>query len=82
MRLIGILAFLLLTLLTQTRIILVLTIRRPLEPERTRAALRWLVAEGQRFGVERIFVEPYLAARLGVFFAGIGISRLPGRPAR
>jgi hypothetical protein len=39
---------------------------RPLEPERTRAALRWLVTEGQQFGVERIFVEPYLAARLGV----------------
>jgi hypothetical protein len=39
---------------------------RPLEPERTRAALHWLVTEGQQFGVERVFVEPYLAARLGV----------------
>ena len=39
---------------------------RPLEPERTRTALRWLVTEGQKFGVERVFVEPYLAARLGV----------------
>jgi hypothetical protein len=39
---------------------------RPLEPERTRAALRWLTTEGQRFGIERIFIEPYLAARLGV----------------
>lgn len=39
---------------------------RPLEMERTRAALRWLTTEGQRAGVERIFIEPYLAARLGV----------------
>ena len=39
---------------------------RPLEPERTRAALRWLVTQGQQYGVERVFIEPYLAARLGV----------------
>jgi hypothetical protein len=39
---------------------------RPLEPERTGAALRWLTTEGQRAGIERIFIEPYLAARLGV----------------
>jgi hypothetical protein len=39
---------------------------RPLEPERTRAALQWLVTEGQQLGVERVFVEPYLAARLVV----------------
>src|SRR5688500_616408 len=39
---------------------------RPLEPERTRTALRWLVNEGRAAGVERVFVEPYLAARLGV----------------
>ena len=39
---------------------------RPLEPERTRAALRWLVTEGPQFGVERVFIEPYLAVRLGV----------------
>jgi hypothetical protein len=39
---------------------------RPLEPQRTAAALRWLTTEGQKFGIERIFVEPYLAARLGV----------------
>lgn len=39
---------------------------RPLDPERTRAALRWLTIEGQRAGIERIFIEPYLAARLGV----------------
>jgi hypothetical protein len=39
---------------------------RPLEPERTRAALRWLTTQGQGAGIERIFVEPYLAKRLGV----------------
>jgi hypothetical protein len=39
---------------------------RPLEPERTRAALGWLVTEEQRFGVEPIFIESYLAIRLGV----------------
>jgi hypothetical protein len=39
---------------------------RPLEPERTRAALNWLVTEGARHGVERVFVEPHLARRLGV----------------
>jgi hypothetical protein len=39
---------------------------RPLEPERTRAALRWLGNQGQSGGVERIFIEPYLSARLGV----------------
>jgi len=39
---------------------------RPLEPSRTKAALQWLVKEGVRFKVERIFIEPYLAARLGV----------------
>jgi hypothetical protein len=39
---------------------------RPLDQERTRVALRWLATEGQALGVERIFIEPYLAARLGV----------------
>ena len=39
---------------------------RPLEPSRTKAALQWLVSEGVRFKVERIFIEPCLAARLGV----------------
>jgi hypothetical protein len=47
---------------------------RPLEPERTRAALRCLVADGQRFGVERIFIEPYLAARLGVSSPVLGFQ--------
>jgi hypothetical protein len=40
--------------------------QRALEPERTRVALRWLANEGQAAGIERIFIEPYLAARLGV----------------
>jgi hypothetical protein len=39
---------------------------RPLEPERTRAALQWLAAQGQQHGIERIFIEPYLAKRFGV----------------
>jgi len=39
---------------------------RPLEPARTAAALRWLADQGQKFGIERIFIEPYLATRLGV----------------
>jgi hypothetical protein len=39
---------------------------RPLEPKRTAVALRWLAEEGQKFGLERIFLEPYLASRLGV----------------
>jgi hypothetical protein len=38
----------------------------PLEPQRTRAALQWLVTEGERFAIERVFIEPYLASRLGV----------------
>jgi len=47
---------------------------RPLELNRTRAALRWLVTEGQKFDVERIFIEPYLAARLGVSSSVIGFQ--------
>jgi hypothetical protein len=39
---------------------------RPLDTERTRAALRWLTTEGPGAGIERIFIEPYLAVRLGV----------------
>ncbi|HEV7319824.1 MAG TPA: hypothetical protein VGO04_14605 [Ensifer sp.] len=38
----------------------------PLEQRRTREALRWLSDEGRGFGVEKIFVEPHLAERLGV----------------
>jgi hypothetical protein len=39
---------------------------RMLEQRRTSAALQWLLSEGARFKVDRIFIEPYLAARLGV----------------
>jgi hypothetical protein len=39
---------------------------RRLDANRTREALRWIVTAGQPFGVERVFIEPYLAARLGV----------------
>ncbi len=38
----------------------------PLEEARTREALRWLAGEGSGFGIEKIFVEPHLAQRLGV----------------
>jgi hypothetical protein len=38
----------------------------PLEPERTRFALHWLFQNGPSHGLERVFVEPYLARRLGV----------------
>lgn len=37
-----------------------------LEPERTRFALLWLASEGARRGIGKIFIEPYLARRLGV----------------
>jgi hypothetical protein len=48
---------------------------RPLEPDRTRAALQWLVGEGgARFKVERVFIEPYLAARLGVSSGVLGFQ--------
>jgi hypothetical protein len=39
---------------------------RALEPHRTSAALQWLLSKGLRFKVDRIFIEPYLVARLGV----------------
>jgi hypothetical protein len=38
---------------------------RPLDVERTSAALRWLTSEGAKFDIQRIFIEPYLAKRLG-----------------
>jgi hypothetical protein len=47
---------------------------RPLERERTAAALRWLTNEGQKLGIERIFVEPYVAARLGVSSPVLGFQ--------
>ena len=45
---------------------------QPLLPEvkldqaRTSAALRWLAEAGPKHGLERILIEPYLAARLGI----------------
>jgi hypothetical protein len=47
---------------------------RPLEPERTRTALHWLLTDGQQFGVERVFIEPYLASRLGVVSSILGFQ--------
>jgi hypothetical protein len=47
---------------------------RPLEPERTRTALHWLLTDGQQFGVERVFIEPYLASRLGVVSPILGFQ--------
>lgn len=35
-----------------------------LETERTGAALKWLYTEGRQRGVEKIFIEPYVAKRL------------------
>jgi hypothetical protein len=46
----------------------------PLEPQRTRAALQWLVTDGERFALERVFIEPYLAARLGVSSPRLGFQ--------
>lgn len=37
-----------------------------LEPERTRYALDWLFEHGKPRGLQRVFIEPYLAKRLGV----------------
>ena len=47
---------------------------RPMESERTRAALAWLVSEGPRHGLERVFIEPHLAKRLGVASPLIGFQ--------
>jgi hypothetical protein len=47
---------------------------RPFEAGRTRAALAWLVSEGPRHGLERIFIEPHLAKRLGVASPLIGFQ--------
>lgn len=37
-----------------------------LEPERTRYALNWLFDKGRSYGLQCVFLEPYLASRLGV----------------
>jgi hypothetical protein len=39
---------------------------RTMDVARTRAALLWLTTQGEKFQVQRIFIEPYLAARMGV----------------
>jgi hypothetical protein len=43
----------------------------PIEPGRTHHALRWLASEGR---VERIFIEPYVAVRLGVSSPVLGFQ--------
>jgi hypothetical protein len=48
--------------------------RLAVDTPRTKAALNWLFANGQKFAVERIFVEPHLAARLGVFSPILGFQ--------
>lgn len=45
-----------------------------LEPNRTRAALAWLSGRGVGLGVEKVFVEPHLATRLGVTAPAIGFQ--------
>jgi len=37
-----------------------------IEAERTRAAVKWLYTEGRKLGVEKIFLEPYLAKQLSL----------------
>ncbi|MGL4491048.1 MAG: hypothetical protein ACRCU5_16535 [Rhizobiaceae bacterium] len=37
-----------------------------LEAKRMSEAIRWLANEGEQYGVEKLFVEPHLAERLGV----------------
>lgn len=51
-----------------------------LDEHRTAAALQWLVTEGAKRGVSKVFIEPHLATRLGV---GSKIIRFQGcRAAR
>jgi hypothetical protein len=38
----------------------------PLEPMRTRVAVDWIVDHADDLAVDRIFIEPHLAQRLGV----------------
>jgi hypothetical protein len=37
-----------------------------LEPQRTQFALRWLFTKGPAYGLQRVFLEPYVARRLEV----------------
>ncbi len=46
----------------------------PLDEERTRAALEWLFDEGRGFGIERVFIEPHLATRLGLSSPVLGFQ--------
>lgn len=45
-----------------------------LDIQRTGAALRWLATKGPTYGVEKIFIEPYLAERLGVSSPVVGFQ--------
>jgi hypothetical protein len=45
-----------------------------LDEARTGFMLRWLVEHGREYGVERLFIEPHLAARLGVASDLIGFA--------
>jgi hypothetical protein len=51
---------------------------RMLEPRRTGAALQWLLSEGSRFKLDRVFIEPYLATRLRVQDLGAQASPVLG----
>ena len=44
------------------------------EPQRTGFALRWLVTEGPSHGLQRIFIEPYVAKRLEVASSLLGFQ--------
>jgi hypothetical protein len=46
-----------------------------MEPGRMREALQWMAGTGKRYGIEKIFVEPHIPARLGV---GGGVIRFQG----
>ncbi|CAN7532770.1 hypothetical protein [Rhizobium sp. LjRoot254] len=37
-----------------------------IEPERMKEALRWLSNEGRNHGIEKVFLEPHIPARLGI----------------
>jgi len=51
-----------------------------IEPERMREALRWLSNEGHGQGIEKVFIEPHIPARLGM---SDGVTRFQGcRAAR
>jgi hypothetical protein len=42
-----------------------------IEPKRMREALRWLSTEGRDQGIEKVFIEPHVPARLGIANATI-----------